>query len=156
MCLLVAVSCWKKAGEMLRVTHNLLAQDKRCIISLMEELSPPVLGNEAGTGENCLFLVSVLSPTQRPVSADVSEVPAMTLGRSQEDDDHSRFTIRTLRRSSDGQTTKESRFLHLSNPRYLCNPQRSNWYRWNNLGVDHPVLKWTFTFGHVSHPKLYS
>lgn len=85
----------------------------------------------------------------------MSEVCAMSLGRSQEDDDHSEFTIPTLRRSSDGQTTKESRFLHLCDIRYLCNPQRSNPYRWNNLGMDHPVLKWTFTFGHVSHPKLY-
>ena len=94
-------------------------------------------------------------PIQRSVSADVSEVPAMSLGRSQEDDDHSGFTVPTLRRSSDGQTTKESRFLHLCDLRYLCNPQRSNRYRWKNLGVDHPVLKWTSTFGHVSHPKLY-
>lgn len=55
MCLLGAVSYWRKAGERLCVTHNLLAQEQRHIISLMEELSPPVLGNEAGTEEICLF-----------------------------------------------------------------------------------------------------
>lgn len=42
------------------MTHDFLAQDKKCIMSLMEDLSPPVLGNEAGTEENCFF-VSVLS-----------------------------------------------------------------------------------------------
>lgn len=79
MCLPVAVSCWRKAGERLCVTHNLLAQEKRHIISFMEELSPPVLGDETGT-EDIFFAFSSV-PIQRPVSADVSEVPAMSLGQ---------------------------------------------------------------------------
>lgn len=127
---------------------NLLVQEEQCIISLMEELSsPPLLGN--GTEDICLFWFE-FCPNLSPVSADVLELPAMSLGRSQEDNEHSGFTIPTLRRSSEDQATKESRFLHLCDLRYFRNPQRSNWYRWKNLDVYYRVLKWTFMFSHES------
>jgi len=71
----------------------------------MEELSPSVLGKESGKVEVCLFVFSCVS-AQRPVSSDVSDVSALSLGRSQEDYGISGLAVSTLSRFSDDRPQK--------------------------------------------------